>query len=426
MYAAWWGLADSILLFDEIQSLPLCHTYLFNTAVNFLASVLGCTVVLCTATQPELDRVKYPLHYAEPMDIVPDFALRFNQFRRTNIVPVCPDGGFTASALADFVLNKQNENRSILVILNTRAAVDKVFSSLKESSPPDTTLYCLTTHLCVQHRQDVIDTIKGRLADKTDTGRIICVSTQLIEAGVDLSFDCVVRSMAGLPSVAQAAGRCNRHGEAACRPVYLVETELKLENLDNLPDLREGRLATQRLLRKLPLNADLLAPDSIRAYYRLYFQEHAQTDRMGDPAVIDGVERDLFDLLIVNRHAVLAYTERTKNAAPSLLLPRQAFGTAEKNFHALEDITTPVLVPYGESGKKLVGSLLTAKYITAEQLRQAQPYAVGVTKQEYRRLEQYGALLPAAGGTVTVLQETNYDADKGVQTTPGPLSFLEI
>lgn len=420
------GLADSILLFDEIQSLPLCHTYLFNTAVNFLASVLGCTVVLCTATQPELDRVKYPLHYAEPMDIVPDFALRFDQFRRTSIVPVCPDGGFTAPALADFVLRRQSENRSTLVILNTRAAVDKVFSNLKENCPPDTTLYCLTTHLCVQHRQDVIDEIRERLADKTDTGRLICVSTQLIEAGVDLSFDCVVRSMAGLPSVAQAAGRCNRHGETACRPVYLVETELKLEKLDNLPDLREGRLATQRLLRKLPQNADLLAPGSIRAYYQLYFQEYAQTDRMGDPATIDGAERDLFDLLTVNSHAVLAYTERTKQPVPPAVLPRQAFGTAEKNFHALEDITTPVLVPYGEKGKKLISDLCAAKYITSDQLRQAQPYVVGITDREYRNLEQCGALLPAAGGTVTVLQETNYDADKGVQTTPGPLSFLGV
>lgn len=421
------GLADSILLFDEIQSLPLCHTYLFNTAVNFLATQLGATVVLCTATQPDFQRVDYPLHYATPMDIVPDFALRFEQFRRTQIVPIRPDGGFTAAGLADFVREKQTSNRSILVILNTRAAVDKVFTQLKKSCAPDTTLYCLTTHLCVQHRQDVIETIRRRLSDKADSGKIICVSTQLIEAGVDLSFDCVVRSMAGLPSVAQAAGRCNRHGEAgSCRPVYLVEVEPQLENLDHLPDLKEGRLATQRLLRELPSGADLLAPETIRAYYQLYFKEPRQISRMADPAVVADRTHELFNLLTVNTDAVQAYREATDNPLPAIYQLRQAFGTAEGHFHALEDITTPIITPYGAAGKQLVSELIEAKSVTAGQLRQAQLFAVGITEAEHRVLEKCGALLPAAGGSVLVLQDGFYDTDKGVQTSAAPLPFLEF
>ncbi len=420
------GLADSILLFDEIQSLPLCHTYLFNTAVNFLASQLGCTVVLCTATQPELNSVRYPLQYAHPMDIVPDFALRFDQFKRTKIIPVQPDGGFSAPALADFVWDKQSENRSTLVILNTRAAVDAVFTALQQNCPPDTTLYCLTTHLCVQHREDVIHELRTRLADTDDTGRIICVSTQLIEAGVDLSFDCVVRSMAGLPSVAQAAGRCNRHGETACRPVYLVEVESALEDLKHLPDLSEGRLATQRLLRTLAPDADLLSPQSIREYYQLYFSEPHQTERMGDPVKIDTEDQDLFSLLTENPDSLLAYRERTGNPMPNILQLRQAFGTAEGHFHALEDITTPVLVPYGEAGKKLVSALISAREPTAAQLKEAQRFSVGITEYEHKALERCSALLPAAGGALTVLQEANYDAQKGVQTTPGPLPFLDL
>ena len=76
-------------------------------------------------------------------------------------------------------------------------------------------MFCLTTYLCPQHRNDVLAQIRQRL----DAGLpLICLSTQLIEAGVDLSFDCVIRDLAGLPSIAQAAGRCNRHGRAAAAP----------------------------------------------------------------------------------------------------------------------------------------------------------------------------------------------------------------
>ena len=76
------ALANSILVFDEIQSLPICHTYLFNQAANFLAYYLGCVVVLCTATQPALSEVANPLRFASPVDLVPDYQLRSSEGQR--------------------------------------------------------------------------------------------------------------------------------------------------------------------------------------------------------------------------------------------------------------------------------------------------------------------------------------------------------
>lgn len=81
------ALAGSILLLDEIQALPLRDTCLLNLALDTLAQVFGCTVILCTATQPDLAQAQYPLIFSPGMDLVPDYQLRFQQFRRTRIVP---------------------------------------------------------------------------------------------------------------------------------------------------------------------------------------------------------------------------------------------------------------------------------------------------------------------------------------------------
>lgn len=422
------ALANSILVFDEIQSLPICHTYLFNQAANFLAYYLGCVVVLCTATQPALSEVANPLRFASPMDLVPDYQLRFAQFRRTKIEVPETENGFQAGELAEFVRSKQDENKSILIILNTRSAVEKVFEALKENKPEHTTLYCLTTHLCAKHRGNVIADIRQKLNTLHGQERLICVSSQLIEAGVDLSFDCVIRSMAALPSVAQASGRCNRNAERECRTVYLVKT-YNLENLDRLPELRNGREATRRLLQRLPKGADLLEPESILQYYQLYYAESQQQEQMGDPVELKGYvppkNVNLFDLLSDNQESVLAWKETTgKQKFPNYLL-RQAFATAEKNFHALEDITTPVVVPYGKEGTDMTTRLSSSEPLTPKMLRDAQRFTVGITANEKIRLADQGALYTVKEGAVTILNKEYYDDEKGIQTSPGfmPIQF---
>ena len=227
--------------------------------------------------------------------------------------------GFQAGELAEFVRSKQDENGSILIILNTRSAVEKVFEALKQSQPEHTQLYCLTTHLCAKHRADVIAEVKQKLNTLHGQERLICVSSQLIEAGVDVSFDCVIRSMAALPSVAQASGRCNRNAERKCRTVYLVKT-YNLENLNRLPELRNGREATRHLLQQLQRDADLLEPESILRYYQLYYAESQQQEWMGDPVELKGYippkTVNLFDLLSDNQESVLAWKETTGKQFP--------------------------------------------------------------------------------------------------------------
>lgn len=140
--------------------------------------------------------------------------------------------------------------------------------------PVEVWLFCLTTNLCTIHRKEVIDEIKLFQKDKKyeDKKKLICISTQLIEAGVDLSFDCVIRSMAGLTSVAQAAGRCNRHGENDCKNVYLIRCDTVLEDLRYLPSIEKAQAATLSLLQEMPnVERDLLSPFAIEKYYERYY-----------------------------------------------------------------------------------------------------------------------------------------------------------
>ncbi|MFR3792295.1 MAG: CRISPR-associated helicase Cas3' [Blautia massiliensis (ex Durand et al. 2017)] len=406
------ALAGSVLLLDEVQALPLQDTCLLNLALDTLARLFGCTVILCTATQPDLAGVQYPLVFSPQMDLVPDYELRFRQFKRTRIIPPKIPGGQSVSAIADFIAGLLKENRNILVVLNTKGMANRLFDAMKFLVPADCPLFCLTTYLCQQHRDDVLKQITSRLAKGQP---LICISTQLIEAGVDLSFDCVVRDLAGLPSIIQAAGRGNRHGELGCCPVYLVE--FSGENLDSLPEIYTGREITRALLAELPPDTDLLSPAVIQLYYQRYYgsaQANGRTDLLYPVRPSGSPCTTMVDLLGSNLQSVQAFQESGRQIACKTDL-RQAFGTAEAAFAAIQDETLPVLVPYGE-GKKLLSALQSAKADTSV-LQDLQPYTVSISQSQFRRLEN--AVYPVLDGAAFALQDNYYDsAHKGLTFDP--------
>ena len=408
------ALAGSVLLLDEVQALPLRDTCLLNLALDALARLFGCTVVLCTATQPDLTGVEYPLTFSPRMDLVPDYQLRFGQFRRTRIVPPAIPGGQSMAAITDFVAARKRENRSVLVILNTKSAVNRLLDALQPLVPADCPVFCLTTYLCPQHRNDVLAQIRQRL----DAGLpLICLSTQLIEAGVDLSFDCVIRDLAGLPSIAQAAGRCNRHGESGCRPVYLIECAG--ENLAPLPEIYDGREITRELLAQLPVGTDLLSPEAVALYYQRYYSSprHRQDMRYRIPSLGDGT---MLDLLCCNVQGIQAFLESGRKPACKNDLC-QSFGTAEAAFAAIPDETVPVLVPYGAGREKLPN--LRSGRGGAALLRELQPYTVAISRSQCQRLGD--GLYPALDGTVLILREEYYDSThKGLTFEPAAAPLL--
>ena len=130
------ALAGSVLLLDEVQASPCGTPACSPLALNTLVHLFGCTVILCTATQPDLTQIPYPLQFSRDMDLVPDYQARFQQFRRTRIVPPAVPGEQSLPAIADFVAGLLEENRSILVILNTKGTVNRLFDALAPLMPP--------------------------------------------------------------------------------------------------------------------------------------------------------------------------------------------------------------------------------------------------------------------------------------------------
>ncbi|WP_214798737.1 MULTISPECIES: CRISPR-associated helicase Cas3' [unclassified Exiguobacterium] len=388
-------LSDAVVIFDEVQKVPTKCVSLFNESLNFLKNGMNSSVLLCTATQPALDFVKRRL--INDGEIIKDLPTVTEAFKRTELEVL--SGEYDTQRLSTFVQEKATENKSVLVILNTKPVVRKLYESLKEAFP-DEELFHLSTSMCAAHRKEILEKVNRRLDKKQ---RVICISTQLIEAGVDVSFPCVIRSFAGLDSIAQAAGRCNRHGEAKKRTVYLINhTE---ENISKLTDIEKGREIVRRLAVDLERDptaygGDLLSPIVMKRY----FQEFYQVREYDLDYPIKGSTQLLAPMLF----------DRIKRSNNPCLTARHR--TVANHFQVIDQSTTDVLVPYGEIGKELIARLNSE--ISWEEakhwLKNSQQYSISLFSYEKRSLEQSGGLISLLDGQVLALHESAYDKQFGL------------
>ena len=195
------NLADSVIIFDEAQMLPLCHLRPCVAAMASLAEQFRSTLVLCTATQPSLGDLLHTYAPSCPVtELCPQTAEEYDSFRR---VTFRQEGILEDDVLAE----KLSEHRQVLCIVNSRKAAQSIFARL-----PQEASFHLSTLMVPAQRQTLLDEIRRRLK-AGEPCRV--VSTSLIEAGVDVDFPAVYRELAGLDSVLQAAGRCNREGKRA-------------------------------------------------------------------------------------------------------------------------------------------------------------------------------------------------------------------
>lgn len=261
------NLSHSVIVFDEVQKVPIHCTSLFNEALNFLKQDAHCSILLCTATQPTLEDVKHSLLKDRDGEIVPNLSEVAKAFKRVELVDRTEDP-MTNEMLADWVKSEINGWGSTLIILNTKSVVKDLYEKLKDCSLP---VYHLSTFMCAANRKDQLKEIR-ELLDKQVP--IICVTTQLIEAGVDVSFKCVIRSLAGLDSIAQAAGRCNRHGEDESQNVYIIDHAE--EAISKLEEIKVGKAMSSHVLARFKKKADkyegnLLLPKAMSEYFRYYY-----------------------------------------------------------------------------------------------------------------------------------------------------------
>jgi CRISPR-associated endonuclease/helicase Cas3 len=405
------NLSESTIIFDEVQKVPIPCVSLFNHAVNFLKNYAHSSIVLCTATQPALDFVEHKLEINTDAEIINNMDHVIEAFKRVEIVDKASKELFTNERLADFIEEKMEEIQSVLVILNTKSVVKNLYNLLKErgNSYP---IYHLSTSMCAAHRKEILDDVKQQLKEGI---KVICISTQLIEAGVDISFECVVRSLAGLDSIAQAAGRCNRHGEKDIQKVYVIDHEE--EKLDHLKEIKIGKQVSRRILididkEKTNHGGHILSKQAMERYFKEFYTEFDSS--LNYP--IAKLKKEMTELLTAPKSQYSYYHAYCHNEGKSLpLFLVNSYRTAAENFHVIDSITTSVIVPYKE-GKEIIAELngnRTIKELT-KLLRTGQQYTINLFRFEFDKLAKNDGLVSCLDGKVFVLKEGAYSKEFGL------------
>lgn len=402
-------LANSVIIFDEVQSVPIKCISLFNEALNFLSKIGNSSIVLCTATQPALDFVENKLKIPTNAEMIKNMPTVSKSFKRVNIIDKTTPDGLDASQIKDFILEEMNLVNSVLVILNTKTAVRKLFEQLNEDQE-NYKLFHLSTSMCAAHRKEILEEVKTALSNNE---KVICVSTQLIEAGVDISFECVIRSLAGLDSIAQAAGRCNRHGEYGLRNVYIIKSADEV--LSKLKEIRIGGEQTKRILDEFEDNpdmfgGDLLSPEAMTFYFKYYFDEIASDLHYWIPEI----KKNAFDLLNANQDLYSAFYHKNQTVFP--LASRQSFATVESNFQVIDNPTKSIIVPYNDEAKQLIADFNGELDIShlSRFLKRAQQYVINVYAHEFDQLDKEGSIDLLLHGNVYALKEIAYSKEMGL------------
>lgn len=407
-------LSRAVIIIDEVQSIPLKCISIFNLAMNFLSEICGCTIVLCSATQPIFENTKYPMLLNAEQSITGDYTKDFEIFRRTEIIPEIQNYkyGMTYDETAAFCHEKYEKSGNLLVIVNTKNSAKRIYELMKNmsySKMPE--IIHISTNMCPAHRRKIINKMRENI-----NAPVICITTQLIEAGVDISFRCVIRALAGLDNVVQAAGRCNRHGEESefC-PVYMID--IKDENLNRLKEIKRAKNITRQIIARPEIN-DYTDPKVLNIYYKNLFKE-AESELEYN---IKKYDTTLLELLSLNsdRHNIGLnddYNDANLNHA-------QAFKTAGDCFDVIDAETIGILVPYNEEAEKMINALESdiEPNKAMEIMRHSQKYTVSVYKSMFKLLNENGALIKM--DRMNILRKENYNSELGIILEDTVMDFL--
>ena len=384
------NLAGSVIVLDEAQTMPLrllqpCLAALDELCLNYRASA-----VLCTATQPAVrvqDGFRSGLDIPTGRELAPDPASLYARLRRVR-VEVLP-GSTSDTTLTDRFAQAQQ----MLCIVNKRAHAAALFAGIREM---DGAAH-LTTLMCPAHRRAVLARVRQRLADGL---AVRLVSTSLIEAGVDISFPEVWRAIAGLDSIAQAAGRCNREGL-----MRELGRTVVFEPADHPPP-REVKLLAGVSAGVLARFDDPLDLAAVHEYFRqLYWTRGLDAF---DDAALDG-----------KRFPILREIAET---APGFGYP---FSKIARAFRMIDDAMDAVIVPWrGEGGADMTAPDLLRRIAAMprprmDDLRQLQQYTVPVPPKVRDYWLAAGALQPVhpalGSALLTFNDESLYDPQTGVR-----------
>lgn len=373
-------LARSVIILDEAQSLPVDLLRPTLAALEELVAMYGVTVVLCSATMPAvMRRSEFPigLDPAAVTEIVPNREALAGTMRRVDVRVI---GSLSDEELATIMAR----HAQALLVLNTRPHAARVFGLVRTRASD---VLHLSASMCPAHRADQVKKIKQRLHDGLPC-RV--VSTQVVEAGIDIDFPRVFRAMAGLDSIVQAAGRCNREGKIHRGEVVVFETDEQPPG-----DIGVAAASTREVLGHEPGHP---APDPLDLKtIEHFFRQHYWSKGPPEPGWDGRIGPD------------------GRRCGITKMLEGLNFASASGQYRIIEDGTIGVVVPYGETGRDLCDAMMSQRaYASREDrdlLRAAQRYTVGVRPWVFQHLVRSGACMLTELGVGVLSQVGAYDEE---------------
>lgn len=396
-------ICNSVIILDEAQSIPVELLEPTLAVIRELVADYGCTVVLCTATQPAiLKRDGFDIGLEGATEIVPQPERLYQTMKRVSVRSI-------GSQSDEEIVKRLTEHSQFLCIVNTRPHASRLYQALRltrgrrPGRPVDDSsnnplsdhgangLFHLSTFMCGQHRHDTLEEIRQRLRDNQPCQ---VISTQLIESGVDVDFPVVFRALTGIDSIAQAAGRCNREGKQQTGDVVVFEpTDIKLKGyLRSIADSAAELIAGQN-----SEDLDLLDLDIVQQYFQLHYHKH----RGGNSRKDDGWDkRDVMSCF------------------PSPMNKMHFnFRTAAERFRWIEDTSKTVFVPYLEGAQLIehlreIGSDPRHTTELRRLLRRLQRYSIGLYTNVFNAMVRTDIEILESGYAVLV-NTTCYDKNVG-------------
>lgn len=352
------NIADSVVIFDEAQMLPVDYLLPCVKAIEELVVNYKVTAVLCTATQPSLNK----FFTVSINEICSDVQGLYDFFRRVryenlNVIQL------------EELAAKLNEHEQVLCIVNSKKDAQQIFDKLKGRK------YHLSTFMCSEHRSKVLEEICQCLSDAKPCQ---VVATSLVEAGVDVDFPVVYRELAGIDNIIQAGGRCNREGKRALADskVYIFELDKEYKRVPTF--IKRPREVSRMILSEFD---DIAGQDAIKSYFdRLHYFEGEGLDRK----------------------KILERTNKT-----------YSFADIGKDFILIEENGKSLFINRNEKSEQFLQELRLG-IRNRSLLRRASQYMVSVYPNQYEKLWGLGQVEKLDDEISVLLDMQAYDEDKGL------------
>lgn len=406
-------LLNAVIIFDEIQTVPVKCMALFNGAINFLNRVGNSTTILCTATQPDFSNISKDISLENVKgELINAVEGNFTQLKRVEIKNCCAMEPYTIKNAATFIWERKAQVNSLLVVVNKIKTAKDLFRYLQKNEEDvetqniestkgvlaqDTRLFLLTGDQCPEHKKDVLDELLKALKKEE---QVLCISTSLIEAGVDISFQAAIRNMSKLDSIVQTAGRVNRNGERGLGYCYVIN--LEEGSYEHMSEIRLGQKWSNVIFYKAEQEKkNILLPELMKEYFDDYYNDSECSGNFKYP--IDGGRRSIYELLTLKRN----------QTGPKLNWKIQ-FKRAAENFKVIDEDMTIVLVPYLEEGQELMRQIEDVTVYTSmaerkELLEKAKKYSLNINRYKFRQIYDAGGITFKEDMGVYLLNYAFYD-----------------